>query len=215
VQPNTCFSVHKFTGKEHDFESGLENFEARFDSSTMGRFLSPDDPNVDQDPANPQSWNLYSYVRNNPLNNTDPDGHECSRDSDGNLHGDCANPGDEKVTQADKPQTVEVRPPRPSLGQAFFLIPRGAAYVLAALRNAGQSLPSPPQLSNAAMVAIGTVTGFPEANELSIMTNLILREAAAGMGNFGVGAAQHKKRPKRERRGSAKEQRLQATARPL
>ena len=53
----------------------------------MGRFMSPDDnDNGDySDPSNPQSWNLYSYVRNNPLTNTDPDGHDCvvqSRASD-------------------------------------------------------------------------------------------------------------------------------------
>jgi uncharacterized protein RhaS with RHS repeats len=36
--------------------------------------MSPDDGS-DQDPSNPQSFNLYSYVRNNPVGNTDPDGH--------------------------------------------------------------------------------------------------------------------------------------------
>jgi hypothetical protein len=43
----------------------------------MGRFLSPDEPFADFDPDNPQSWNLYGYVRNNPLSNTDPDGNDC------------------------------------------------------------------------------------------------------------------------------------------
>jgi hypothetical protein len=38
--------------------------------------MSPDDGS-DQDPGDPQSWNLYSYVQNNPLTNTDPDGHDC------------------------------------------------------------------------------------------------------------------------------------------
>jgi hypothetical protein len=44
----------------------------------MGRFLSPDPSQlVYADQTNPQSLNLYSYVRNNPLINTDPTGMEC------------------------------------------------------------------------------------------------------------------------------------------
>ena len=70
-----------FTGKERDGEtqssampSGLDYFGARYFSGAMGRFTSPDQPLVDQDPANPQSWNLYAYGRNNPLINIDPSG---------------------------------------------------------------------------------------------------------------------------------------------
>lgn len=36
--------------------------------------MSPDAPFADQHPANPQSWNMYSYTRNNPLSAVDPDG---------------------------------------------------------------------------------------------------------------------------------------------
>jgi hypothetical protein len=44
----------------------------------MGRFMSPDPSGlVYADPTNPQSFNLYSYVMNNPLINTDPSGMEC------------------------------------------------------------------------------------------------------------------------------------------
>lgn len=48
----------------------------------MGRFLSPDwasDPTAVPyaSYANPQSLNLYNYMRNNPLGGTDPDGHCC------------------------------------------------------------------------------------------------------------------------------------------
>jgi len=67
----------KFTGKERDSESGLDNFGARYDSSSMGRFMSPDPVSfvgLPIDARDPQSWNAYSYVRNNPLNLTDPDG---------------------------------------------------------------------------------------------------------------------------------------------
>jgi RHS repeat-associated protein len=68
---------YKFTGKERDFESNLDNFGARFDSSSLGRFMSPDPDNAGASPDSPQSWNAYSYVLNNPLNVIDPDGLDC------------------------------------------------------------------------------------------------------------------------------------------
>jgi RHS repeat-associated protein len=63
-----------FTGKERDTESGNDYFDARYYSSAMGRFLSPDNPKFSEK-SDPQSWNLYSYVLNNPLSKTDPTGH--------------------------------------------------------------------------------------------------------------------------------------------
>lgn len=71
------------TGKERDAESSLDYFGARHYASSLGRYMRPDDPFADQHPQDPQSWNLYSYVRNNPLNATDPSGHECVSDSNG------------------------------------------------------------------------------------------------------------------------------------
>jgi RHS repeat-associated protein len=68
----------EFTAKERDSESGLDNFGARYYGSTMGRFVSPDDIFADQHQEDPQSWNLYSYVRNNPLAHVDPDGKACT-----------------------------------------------------------------------------------------------------------------------------------------
>jgi hypothetical protein len=40
----------------------------------MGRWLSPDPSNWGVDFYYPQTWNHYSYVGNNPLNATDPNG---------------------------------------------------------------------------------------------------------------------------------------------
>lgn len=40
---------------------------------TRGRFLSVD-PGRDWHPKQPQSWNMYAYVRNNPINRADPTG---------------------------------------------------------------------------------------------------------------------------------------------
>jgi RHS repeat-associated protein len=75
----------KFTGQERDAESGLDNFQARYMSPPQGRFQSPD-PAVMfvADPTNPQSWNLYAYVINNPLRFVDPTGLDvtCSGDAD-------------------------------------------------------------------------------------------------------------------------------------
>ena len=64
----------EFTGKERHAETGLDYFGARYFSGAQGRFTSPDAPFADQFTANPQSWNLYSYTRNNPLKYVDPDG---------------------------------------------------------------------------------------------------------------------------------------------
>jgi RHS repeat-associated protein len=60
----------KFTGKERDSESGLDNSKARFYSSQWGRFMSPDPTGGVGD--DPQSLNKYSYVINNPLRYDDP-----------------------------------------------------------------------------------------------------------------------------------------------
>jgi RHS repeat-associated protein len=65
------------TGQERDAETGLDYFGARYMSSAQGRFTSPDGPFNDQDPSDPQSWNLYAYTRNNPLIFVDPNGREC------------------------------------------------------------------------------------------------------------------------------------------
>jgi len=66
----------KFTGKERDSETGLDYFGFRYFSSPQGRFTSPDEPFAGWDQHDPQSFNLYGYVQNNPLRYTDPDGHD-------------------------------------------------------------------------------------------------------------------------------------------
>jgi RHS repeat-associated protein len=68
----------KFTGQERDLRDpsnttdDLDDMHARYDNPNLGRFLSTDP--VRGNPASPQSWNLYAYVGNNPLNRTDPTG---------------------------------------------------------------------------------------------------------------------------------------------
>jgi RHS repeat-associated protein len=74
----------KFTSKERDVETGLDYFGARYYGSAQGRFTSPDDFLNDTHPGDPQTWNLYGYVRNNPLRYIDPDG-RLKKDADGNI----------------------------------------------------------------------------------------------------------------------------------
>ena len=66
----------QFTGKERDNETALDYFNARYYSSAQGRFTSVDPGNYQAmlDPSDPQSWNAYAYVNNNPLSRNDPDG---------------------------------------------------------------------------------------------------------------------------------------------
>jgi len=77
----------KFAGSERDTETNLDFMQTRYYSSAMGRFTSPDEPFADQEAYDPQSWNLYSYVRNNPLRFIDPFG-LARHDANGNWVGD-------------------------------------------------------------------------------------------------------------------------------
>jgi RHS repeat-associated protein len=87
---------HHFTGKERDGESGNDYFPARYYASSMGRWMSPDPipwlgwqnppegsseeeeeeshKKFEEWISDPQNFNMYSYVNNNPLNHTDPSG---------------------------------------------------------------------------------------------------------------------------------------------
>ena len=65
----------KFTGYERDNETGLDYAQARYYSSTMGRYTSVDPIVVTPERfLDPQQFNLYSYTRNNPLRFIDPTG---------------------------------------------------------------------------------------------------------------------------------------------
>lgn len=64
----------KFTSYERDNESGLDFAKARMHNYNHGRFTSPDPLLASGKAANPQTWNRYAYVLNNPLNLIDPTG---------------------------------------------------------------------------------------------------------------------------------------------
>jgi RHS repeat-associated protein len=64
----------QFTSYERDNETDLDYAKARMFGSSLGRFTSPDDFRNDTRTSDPSSWNLYVYVRNNPLKYIDPNG---------------------------------------------------------------------------------------------------------------------------------------------
>ncbi len=80
----------KFTGQDRDVETGLDWFQVRHMSGAAGRFQGVDPGNAGADSSNPQTWNGYSYVANNPLSFTDPSGMiaEAGGDSGGDGGGD-------------------------------------------------------------------------------------------------------------------------------
>lgn len=67
----------QFSGHERDDETGLDYMQARFYMSAQGRFTSCDPITLSKKHVvNPQRWNLYIYVNNNPLALVDPDGRD-------------------------------------------------------------------------------------------------------------------------------------------
>ena len=72
---------YKFNGKERDAESGLDEFGARYYAPMIGRFMTPDwaaRPTAVPYAVfgDPQSLNLYGFVRNDPVSRADADGHD-------------------------------------------------------------------------------------------------------------------------------------------
>jgi RHS repeat-associated protein len=64
-----------FTGQERDTETGFDYFGARYYRSDTGRFTTIDPVFTwKENLEDPQRWNRYAYVRNNPLKYVDPDG---------------------------------------------------------------------------------------------------------------------------------------------
>ena len=64
---------HKFTGQKQD-ATGLLYYGARYYDPEIGQFISPD--TLVPDPGNLFDYNRYLYTRGNPMQYTDPTGHQ-------------------------------------------------------------------------------------------------------------------------------------------
>jgi RHS repeat-associated protein len=89
---NTSAALN-FTGQRQDTVSGLYDFLFREYSPVQGRWISPDRAGLGAvSMANPQSWNRYAYVLNNPMALTDPTG-LCSSLTGSDGTDDCGDGG--------------------------------------------------------------------------------------------------------------------------
>ncbi len=94
--PGVPKSLRRFTNHEEDPDSNAIYMQARTYLAGYGKFAQVD-PAYDQTKEDPETWNLYNYVTNNPVTKTDPDGRMTSQgamlastgsymDNDGHVH---------------------------------------------------------------------------------------------------------------------------------
>ncbi|HEV7764122.1 MAG TPA: RHS repeat-associated core domain-containing protein [Thermoanaerobaculia bacterium] len=144
----------KFTGHERD-SAALDYMHARYYTPTWGRFLSVD-PVLDQAKAlkEPQRWNRYSYVINNPLRYKDPDGRQMKPTCDIEK---CPPPPVETVLRL-TPQNIE------------RMAKNNAASTTPTMRSASNGTPPTP---GAFTVSVGVTASFVAIGGGSVNASLM------------------------------------------
>ena len=90
TEPTATAGDRYYTNHKHNNlgngadDLGLIYMNARFYLPGVGRFASAD--TIVPDPANPQAYNRYSYVNNNPLGYSDPSGHVAEEAENGSNY---------------------------------------------------------------------------------------------------------------------------------
>jgi len=163
----------KFTGQERDGETNLDFFQARYLSSGLGRFMRSDPGNAGADPTNPQSWNGYAYVLNNPLTMIDPSGTDPG-DGDGCDDGDDWCDGYPWPTGTGGPVSPPPPPPTQTESGGGNTLPRGSF-------PGGETLGLPPGIGvpSVLQVLLGGGSGAP--CDFGACNGII--QAAGGIGN--------------------------------
>jgi RHS repeat-associated protein len=169
-----------FATYTRDSWTGLDYADQRFYASSYGRFLTPDPsnstPTSPSNPRAPQSWNRFSYVTGDPVNQMDPAGTDgCSGDGscsdcvDNPFAPECSNSG-----SGDDPPSAPTVPtcnaPGAILDLAALLGPDSTAACVFGESNVAYQFQTPlssfsqllggssllPQLAGAAAGAAGT-----------------------------------------------------------
>ena len=86
----TMYTDRLYTGQREMEGLGIYHYGARYYSPALGRFISAD--TIVPGAANPQAFNRYSYVLNNPIRYTDPSGHICVSAGPGDCLNSAGNP---------------------------------------------------------------------------------------------------------------------------
>jgi len=185
-----------FAGKERDQETGFDYFGGRYYSGGNGRFTTVDPVlDIEQALIDPQRWSRYAYVRNNPFRYVDPDGRDTvptawqmTYGADGlarvlpavgkalwNLVVAVNSPGHLSAEGEARRQGEFMQPA--SSEEAVVMGLTEWAAILSPLASAG---------SRASAIEMSVAAG----GRLSIAEEIgILRGAASGRGNFGLGSA--------------------------
>ncbi len=150
----------KFTGYERDDEIEEDFAEARYYNYKLGKFNSSDPLMASAVVNDPQSWNRYSYVGNNPLNFTDstgmrkddndncPDGKICNYDENG------------KITDI-QDDTNPIRVFISVVGAVVYEIPKRTTYVIEWTIRFPKQIPDPTPLVKEAPSIIPRLISVP------------------------------------------------------
>ena len=167
----------KFTSYERDSDTNLDYAIMRFDSARLARFMSPDPLGSSAGAANPQSWNRYAYVLNNPVTLGDPLGMGCPA----NYQGPCPPDRQPGAPEPDDPSFADNIDASISQPIWTILLPLGDYYVhLPRLRAANNGTPKQTKqqcIDNFLKTGYGPAGNFmaktmvPSFSAVSIFTN--------------------------------------------
>jgi len=184
-------TTSQYTGKEYDPESGLYHFPARQYAPVQGRWLTPDPAGLKaMDLSNPQSWNRYTYVMNNPITMVDPSGlYNC-----GDPHGEfvCQGSTDLFPIGALAVLSAAVQQMLGSGGQAAQQVPGGESEAVATI---GGDNNDPAFQQMAGQQIADTTTVYPANNgftfQLGVALNWNFWGALTGSGFAGIAIDSH------------------------
>ena len=108
----------RFDFQREESSVGLVDFNARFYSPLLGRFISPD--SIVFGAGNPQASNRYAFVFNNPLKFTDPSGHRACQNRDDCYESSETPNGSHLDDKHDRGRSAKANLVRPKL-RIFFL----------------------------------------------------------------------------------------------